>query len=81
MSSIQNKVIVIVRDGVLTDVRIPKGASIEVEALQIDKDYPDYEKLRKYEDKIYEDETMYSVDFESVSFEDEQQEGEAENGD
>lgn len=64
------KIIVIVRDGVLTDIRIPKGMKIDIEAVQIDKDYPDYKKLCEYENKVYEDDTMFSVDFESVHFDD-----------
>lgn len=60
----KNKIIIIVRDGLLADVRIPKGMELEIEALQVDPDYPDYEKLREYEDKVYEDDSMYSADFE-----------------
>lgn len=53
----------------LTDVRIPKGIDLNVKAVQVDKDYPYYEKLCEYEDRLYEDDTMYSADFESVHFE------------
>lgn len=65
----KKKITIIIRNGILTDVRIPKTMDLEIEALQIDEDYPDYEKLKEYEDKIYEDHTMCSADITNINFE------------
>lgn len=63
-----SRVIIIINDGILTDVRVSKGLNLDIDALQIDKDCEDYDRLRKHEDKVYEDSSMYSADFGSIRF-------------
>ena len=63
------KVKIIVRDGVFSDVRVSVGTKLDIEVIQIDKDYPDHEKMCEYENAVYEDSRMYSADVTNVGFE------------
>lgn len=67
-SSQPPRIQIIVENGVLTDVRLPHGTVLDIEVIQIDKDYPDYPQLCGYRDAIYENPNMYSADFQSAGF-------------
>lgn len=57
------RIYVVVRDGALTDVRLPQGLGLDVQVLEIDSGSPDYDKLYKMESALYEDGRYYSADF------------------
>lgn len=58
---------VIIRDGIVTEVLA--DAPVEVEVIDIDKDYEDYENLLTYESDLHEDTSLKSVDFTVAHFE------------
>ena len=62
------KVIVIIRDGIVSDARTDIPEPLEVEVLNIDRDYEDYEHLNEYEDQLYSDPTLRSVNPTTVRF-------------
>ena len=52
------KVIVIIHDGIVSGARTDIAEPLEVEVLDIDKDYEDYERLKEYEDQLYTDPSL-----------------------
>lgn len=68
------KVIVIIHDGIVSGARTDIAEPLEVEVLDIDKDYEDYERLKEYEDQLYSDPALRSVDPTTVHFDIEEDE-------
>lgn len=62
---------VIIKDGIVVDVLADGQADIEI--VDIDKDYGDYEKLCEYERELYEGSSLKSVNFTVARFEEEEQ--------
>lgn len=62
------KVIVIIHDGIVSGARTDIAEPLEIEVLDIDKDYEDYERLKEYEDQLYTDPSLRSVDHTTVRF-------------
>ena len=62
-----NRLKIIVRNGSVTDIRLPGNMELNIEVLEIRDGCPDYEKLKQREDALYEDSTMYSADFTRIS--------------
>ena len=63
------KVKVIINDGITTEVLA--DGPVELEVVDIDSDYEDYDKLREYEEELHKDEGLKSVDFTVAHFEEE----------
>jgi len=63
------KVKVIVHDGIVIGVLATDA--VEVEVVDIDKDYEDYEALKEYEQKLYGDPSLHEQDYTVAHFEDE----------
>lgn len=60
---------VIIIDGIATEVLT--DGPVDLEVVNIDKDYEDYEdydKLRDYEAELHKDETLKSIDFTVAHF-------------
>ena len=62
------KVKVIIEEGIATSVLA--NGDVEVEIIDIDPDYRDYEALRKYEEEIRRDPAMKERAFTVAAFED-----------
>lgn len=60
------RVKVIIRDGIVSEVLTDGQADVEI--IGIDKDYEDYDALCKYEQALYEDTSLKSVDFTVAHF-------------
>ena len=65
----ETRVKVIINDGVVTEVL--SDGSVDLEVVDIDTDYEDYNQLRKYEEELRRDESLKSVDFAVANFEEE----------
>ena len=65
------KVIVIIESGIVSGVRSDSREPTEVEILDIDKDYEDYERLRDYKDSVYKDESLEDIEYVTVRFDSE----------
>lgn len=63
------KVKVIINEGVASSVLA--DGDVEVEIIDIDPDYEDYEALREYEEELYEQEDLKPIDFTTAHFEEE----------
>jgi hypothetical protein len=61
------RVKVIINDGIATEVL--SDGSVELEVVDIDSDYEDYDELRAYEKELHKDESLKSVDFTVAHFE------------
>lgn len=61
---------VIIHDGIVVDV-LSDAKGLNIEILDIDKDYEDYEKLQDYESELYADPDLKSVDYSVAHFEEE----------
>ncbi len=61
----------IIKDGIVVEILADGQADIEI--VDIDKDYKDYEKLREYEQELYEDSSLKSINFTMARFEEEEQ--------
>lgn len=61
------RVKVIIVDGIVTEV-LSEGP-VDLEVVDIDKDYEDYDGLREYEQKLHEDKSLKSIDFTVAHFE------------
>ena len=57
---------VISRDGIVQDVLSTEP--VEIEIVDINKDYEDYDRLCEYENELYADETLKSQDFTVAHF-------------
>ena len=57
---------VIIRDGIVQDVLSTEP--VEIEIVDINKDYEDYDRLCEYENALYADETLNSQDFTVAHF-------------
>ena len=57
---------VIIRDGIVQDVLSTEP--VEIEIVDINKDYEDYDRLCEYEYELYADETLKSQDFTVAHF-------------
>lgn len=57
---------VIIRDGIVQDVLSTEP--VEIEIVDINKDYEDYDRLCEYENELYADETLKSQDFTVTHF-------------
>ena len=64
---------VIIREGIIQDVLSTEP--VEIEIIDLNKDYEDYDKLCEYESKLYADETLKSQDFTVVHFGEEDGQG------
>ena len=63
------KVVVIIRDGIVSGALTDSNEQIDVEVLGIDRDYEDYDSLTEYEDELYKDSRFHPVlDCHSVRF-------------
>ena len=62
------KVKVIIEEGIATSVLA--NGDVEVEIIDIDPDYRDYEALRKYEEEVRDDPVMKERAFTVAAFED-----------
>lgn len=60
---------VIIRDGIVQDVLSTEP--VEIEIVDINKDYEDYDSLCEYESELYADESLKSQDFTVAHFEEE----------
>lgn len=65
------KVKVIVHDGVVIGVLSTEEA--EVEIVDIDKDYEDYEALKEYEQKLYDDPSLHEQDYTVARFDEKEE--------
>lgn len=61
------RVKVIINDGIVTEVLA--DGPVELEVVDIDSDYEDYDKLQEYEEELHKDESLKSVDFTVAHFE------------
>lgn len=68
MSKIRVKVII--NDGIVTGVLADGDA--EVEVIDIDKDYEDYEAISKYEEEVRSDPSLKERDYTVAHFESEE---------
>lgn len=62
------KVKVIIRDGIVQSVL--STDPVEVEIVDIDKDYEDYDSLMAYEQELYNDSSLQEQEFTVAHFED-----------
>lgn len=62
---------VIIRDGIVQDVLSTEP--VEVEIVDTNKDYEDYDDLCDYEQELYADETLKSQDFTVAHFGEEEE--------
>lgn len=60
------RVKVIIRDGIVSEVLTDGQADVEI--IGIDKDYEDYDALCRYEQSLYEDAGLKSIDFTVAHF-------------
>lgn len=60
------KIKVIIHDGIVTDVLSDGQASVEI--VDIDKDYADCTDLLNYEQQLYMDKELKSIDFTTAHF-------------
>ena len=67
IGGINMRVKVIIRSGIATEVLT--DGEVELEVVDIDKDYEDYDKLRAYEEELHKDASLRSVDFTVAHFE------------
>lgn len=58
---------VIIEDGVPQEVLA--DAPVDLEVVDIDKDYEDYDQLKNYRNRLYEDKNLKSCDFKVANFE------------
>lgn len=63
------RVKIIINDGIATEVLA--DGPVELEVVDIDSDYEDYDKLQEYEEELHKDESLKSVDFTVAHFEEE----------
>lgn len=61
------RVKVIIEGGITSEVLA--DCPVELEVVNIDKDYEDYDRLRDYEVKLHEDKSLMQIDFSSANFE------------
>lgn len=61
------RVKIIIRSGVPETVLA--DGDVDVEIIDIDKDYNDYEALCKREREVLDDKTLQSIDFDTANFE------------
>ena len=59
---------VIIHDGIPTDVLTDNVEPLEVEILNIDRDYSDYDALEEYEEALLHDPNLRHVDFTTAHF-------------
>jgi len=62
------KIKVIIREGIVDEVL--SDGPVEVEIVDINKDYEDYDALNKYADELYDDKGMKSCSFTVATFSD-----------
>ena len=62
------RVKVIIHDGITTDVLTDSAERLEVEILDIDKDYSDYDELEEYEESLLHDPGLSHVDYTTAHF-------------
>ena len=62
------RVKVIIHDGIPTDVLTDSAESLEVEILDIDRDYADCDELDEYEEGLLHDPNLRHVDFTTAHF-------------
>ena len=60
------RVKVIIMDGVVSDVL--SDGDVDVEIVDVNKDYEDYDALVKRRDEVYEDETLKERDYKVANF-------------
>lgn len=60
------RVKVIIIDGIATEVLT--DGPVDLEVVNIDKDYEDYDELLDYEAALHKDETLKSIDFTVAHF-------------
>lgn len=60
------RVKVIISNGVTTDVLA--DGPVEVEVVDIDTDYEDYDQLQTYKEELYRDESLKSVEYSAARF-------------
>ena len=58
---------VIIEDGVPQEVLA--DAPVDLEVVDIDEDYEDYDQLKNYRNRLYEDKNLKSCDFKVANFE------------
>lgn len=63
------RVKVIINNGIATEVLA--DGPVELEVVDIDDDYEDYDKLLEYKKELHKDESLKSVDFTVAHFEEE----------
>lgn len=66
------RVKVFIHDGIISEVLTDGQADVEI--ISIDKDYEDYDALCKYEQALYEDASLKSINFSTPHFEEESDE-------
>lgn len=59
---------VIIENGIVQDVLTDATTAPDVEIIDVDKDYEDYEKLEAYRDKQYKDATLHSCEYSVARF-------------
>ena len=62
------KIKVIVKDGVVETVLANNGPWVDVEIVDMNKDYEDYDALVAYEKKLYADTSLKEIPFTTASF-------------
>ena len=62
----KTRVKVIINDGIVTGVL--SDGDVDVEIIDIDKDYGDYESIREYEDEVYSDRSLKETDYTVAHF-------------
>lgn len=60
------RVKVIIADGVVTDVL--SDGDVDVEIVDVNKDYADYDALVKRRDEVYEDKTLQERNYKVANF-------------
>lgn len=68
-ASIPTQVKIMIEGGAVHAVLKDQDIPIQVEIINIDKDYADYEQLLAYRDSIYEDSAFKECEFTSANFE------------
>lgn len=63
------KVKVFIHDGIVSGVLA--DGDVNVEIIDINESYRDYEQLREYEDELYSDSSLKEQSFTTADFEDE----------
>lgn len=63
------KIKVIIHDGIVTNVLADESAKeVDVEIVDIDRDYEDYDELQEYEEELYGDKNLQEIGYSVANF-------------